>query len=237
MQKKLEIFEKIQVFSGAQLKYIAMLSMLIDHVNKALIYPNLNGGALLIVSDLFDILGRIAFPIFAFFVVEGFFQTRSRAKYLGWMLVFGVISEVPFDLFTTRTFFNPNWNNIMFTFALVLITLWSIDVLKPKLEKPLWYPISFGIVGVMCLVAMLTGVDYEYHAILVGYFFYLFRTIRPLAIPFSFASMYKEPWALLGFGLTLTYNGKRGKQNKLLNYGFYPAHLLVLGLLRLYFGY
>lgn len=237
MQKKLEIFERIQVLSGAQLKYIAMLSMLIDHVNKALIYPNLSGGALLIVSDLFDILGRIAFPIFAFFVVEGFFQTRSRAKYLGWMLVFGVISEVPFDLFTTRTFFNPNWNNIMFTFALVLITLWSIDVLKQKLSKALWYPISFGIVGVMCLVAMLTGVDYEYHAILVGYFFYLFRTMRPLAIPFSFVSMYKEPWALLGFGLTLAYNGKRGKQNKLLNYGFYPAHLLVLGLLRLYFGY
>ncbi len=48
--------DKIRILSGAQLKYIAFLSMLIDHVNKALIYPNLNGGILLHISDLFDIL-------------------------------------------------------------------------------------------------------------------------------------------------------------------------------------
>ena len=48
--------------------------------------------------------------------------------------------------------------------------------------------------------------------------------------------MYKEPWALLGFGLVLTYNGERGKQNKLINYLFYPVHLLILGLLRIYLG-
>ena len=48
--------------------------------------------------------------------------------------------------------------------------------------------------------------------------------------------MVKEPWALLGLGLTLTYNGERGKQSKLLNYLFYPVHLLILGLLRFYFN-
>lgn len=63
---------KIKVLSGAQLKYIAFLSMLIDHTNKALIYPNLNGGRLNTVSDIFDIIGRIAFPIFAFLLAEGF---------------------------------------------------------------------------------------------------------------------------------------------------------------------
>lgn len=51
-----------KILSGAQLKYIAFTSMLIDHVNKALIYPNLNGGILLVISDIFDVLGRIAFP-------------------------------------------------------------------------------------------------------------------------------------------------------------------------------
>ena len=120
--------------------------MLIDHTNKALIYPNLNGGRLNTVSDIFDIIGRIAFPIFAFLLVEGFFKTRSRAKYLATLLVFGVISELPFDLFTTKQFFEPNWNNIMFTLALVLVTIWMIDVLKKKMEKfpkILWFLLSF----------------------------------------------------------------------------------------------
>ena len=104
-----DFLEKIQIFSNAQLKYIAFLSMLIDHVNKALIYPNLKvSGGLQILSDLFDILGRIAFPLFIFMLVEGYIKTRSRVKYLAFLLGFGIISEVPFDLFTTRQVFEPN---------------------------------------------------------------------------------------------------------------------------------
>ena len=242
MKEKINTFcSKIQFLSGASLKLIAILSMLIDHANKALIYPNLtsNNGALTVVSNLFDIIGRIAFPLFCFFVVEGYFKTRSRKKYLINLLIFGVISEVPFDMFTTASFFNMNWNNVMFTLAFVLITIWIIDILKErmqKLPKTLWYFASFIIVIIMCIAAMYLSLDYEHHAILIGYFFYLFHDVPLLAIPFGYASMYTQPWALLGFGLTLTYNGKRGKQNKMLNYWFYPAHLLILGILRLCLG-
>ena len=232
---------KVQFLSGAWLKLIAILSMLIDHVNKALIYPNLvsNDGVLTTVSNIFDIIGRIAFPLFCFMLVEGYFKTRSRKKYLLNLLIFGVISEVPFDMFTTASFFNMNWNNVMFTLAFVLITIWIIDILKErmqKLPKTLWYFASFIIVIIMCIAAMYLSLDYEHHAILIGYFFYLFHDVPLLAIPFGYASMYTQPWALLGFGLTLTYNGKRGKQNKMLNYWFYPAHLLILGILRLCLG-
>ena len=232
---------KVQFLSGAWLKLIAILSMLIDHVNKALIYPNLvsNDGILTTVSNIFDIIGRIAFPLFCFLLVEGFFKTRCRKKYLLNLLIFGVISEVPFDMFTTASFFNMNWNNVMFTLAFVLITIWIIDILKErmqKLPKTLWYFASFIIVIIMCIAAMYLSLDYDHHAILIGYFFYLFHDVPLLAIPFGYASMYTQPWALLGFGLTLTYNGKRGKQNKMLNYWFYPAHLLILGILRLCLG-
>ena len=79
--------DNIKLLSGAQLKYIAFLSMLIDHVNKALIYPILDGGLLLEISDFFDVIGRIAFPLFAFFIVEGFFKTKSRKKYLANLLI------------------------------------------------------------------------------------------------------------------------------------------------------
>ena len=242
MNKKINsLCSKIQFLSGAQLKTIAILSMLIDHIHKALIYPNLvsNDGFLTIVSDLFDIIGRIAFPLFCFMLVEGYFKTRSRKKYLLNLLVFGVISEVPFDMFTSASFFNMNWNNVMFTLAFVLITIWNIDVLKGKMKnrpKVLWYAASFIIVIVMCIATMYLSLDYEHHAILIGYFFYLFHDVPIFAIPFGYASMYTEPWALLGFGLTLTYNGERGKQNKMLNYWFYPAHLLILGILRLCLG-
>ena len=101
-----ENLKKFQVLNGAQLKYIAFLSMLIDHTNNALIIPMLNGeGLLLHVSNLFSILGRIAFPVFIFFIVEGFFKTSSRKRYLITLLAFGMISEVPFDMFTSKTFF------------------------------------------------------------------------------------------------------------------------------------
>ena len=232
---------KVQFLSGAWLKLIAIISMLIDHANKALIYPNLtsNHGTLTVVSNLFDIIGRIAFPLFCFLLVEGYFKTRSRKKYLINLLIFGVISEVPFDMFTTASFFNMNWNNVMFTLTLVLITIWMIDSLKGKmrkLPKALWYFVSVIILLIMCIVAMYLSLDYEHHAILIGYFFYLFHDTPILSIPFGYASMYTQPWALLGFGLTLTYNGERGKQNKMLNYWFYPVHLLILGILRFYLG-
>ena len=190
--------KNFQFLSGAGLKLIAIISMLADHVNKALIYPYLesNHGFLAFISDVFDIIGRIAF-------------------------------------------FNMNWNNVMFTLALVLVTVWIVDTLKEKMQKrskALWYLVSVVIVLVMCIVSMSLSLDYEHHAILIGYFFYLFHDMPVFAIPFGYASMFKEPWALLGFGLTLTYNGERGKQHKMLNYWIYPVHMLILGRLRLYLG-
>ena len=238
MDKNNGKLDKLRIFSGAQLKYIAFLSMLADHVNKALIYPFLSGeGILQHISDVFDILGRIAFPLFAFFLVEGFFKTGNRKKYLASLLIFGIISEIPFDMALSGVFFEPNSNNIMFTLALMLITIWTIDILKEKMQnmsKYTWYPVSFVIVGIMCIISMVTGLDYEYHAIMIGYLFYIFYNKRVFAIFLGYLAIFKEVWSLLGFSLILTYNGKRGKQNKLFNYCFYPVHLLILGILRIY---
>lgn len=228
-------FNNIKIFSGAQLKYIAFLSMLVDHVNKALIYPMLTGkGFLDFLSDLFDIFGRIAFPLFMFFLVEGFFKTRNKLRYLLYLIVFGIISEIPFDLCQSAVIFQPYSNNVMFTLALTLVMIWIIDELKVP-TKIFWYPISIVIVAGTCLLSMIWGLDYEWHGILIGYFFYIFYNNPIFAIIGGYLSLIKTPWALLGFGLTLTYNGERGKQNKILNYSFYPVHLLILGLLRLLF--
>ncbi len=228
--------KRLQVLNGAQLKYMAFLSMLLDHVNNSMITPYLDGkGLLLHVSNLLSILGRVAFPLFMFFLVEGFFKTRSRKKYLINLLIFGILSEVPFDLFTSRELFNKNWNNIMFTLALSLITIWIVDEMKGRLakkSKALWYGSSVLVVAVMCAVAMFFSLDYDYHAIIVAYLFYLFYEKPLYGAALGYLSIIKELYSLLGFAATLTYNGERGKQYKWLNYAFYPVHLLILGLLR-----
>ncbi|WP_455099751.1 TraX family protein [Peptostreptococcus stomatis] len=235
---KREYLKKFQIFNGAQLKYIAFISMLIDHANNALITPLLDGqGFLLHLSNLFSILGRIAFPIFAFFIVEGFFKTRNRKKYLLALLVFGLISEVPFDMFTSRTFFDPNWNNMMFTLALCLVTIWLVDILKTKINKRLlWYIVSIIIVAIFAFMAMQLSLDYDYHAIVVAYLFYIFYDKPILGAGLGYLSIIKELYSFLGFAMTLTYNGERGRQYKWFNYLFYPVHILILGLLRFYFN-
>lgn len=228
--------KRIQIFTGAQLKYIAFISMLIDHVNNVLITPILDGsGFLLYLSNIFSILGRIAFPIFVFFIVEGFFKTKNRKKYLITLIVFGIISEVPFDMFTSKTFFNPYWNNMIFTLALCLITIWIIDALKEKIKiKALWYTVSIIIVIISGLSAMELSLDYDYHAVVVAYIFYIFYDKPLTRAGLGYLSIIKEFYSFLGFGLTLTYNGKRGKQYKLINYLFYPIHILILGIFRFY---
>ena len=233
-----EKLKKFQVFNGAQLKYIAFLSMLIDHTNNALIIPMLNGeGLLLHVSNLFSILGRIAFPIFIFFIVEGFFKTSSRKRYLITLLAFGVISEVPFDMFTSKTFFSPYWNNMMFTLALCLITIWMIDSLKEKISnKIVWHIVSIVVVAISSAVAMALSLDYDYHAIIVAYLFYIFYDRPVLGAVLGYLSIIKELYSFLGFGIVLTYNGERGRQYKWFNYLFYPVHILILGMLRFYFN-
>ena len=225
-----------QLLNGAQLKYMAFLSMLLDHMNNAMITPHLDGkGPLLHVSNVLSILGRVAFPLFMFFLVEGFFKTRSRKKYLINLLIFGILSEVPFDLFTSRELFNKNWNNIMFTLALSLITIWIVDEMKGRLakkSKTLWYGASVLVVAVTCAVAMFFSLDYDYHAIIVAYLFYIFHEKPLYGAALGYLSIIKELYSVLGFAATLTYNGERGKQYKWLNYAFYPVHLLILGLLR-----
>ena len=228
--------KRLQVLNGAQLKYMAFLSMLLDHVNNAMITPYLDGkGPLLHVSNVLSILGRVAFPLFMFFLVEGFFKTRSRKKYLINLLIFAILSEVPFDLFTSRELFNKNWNNMMFTLALSLATIWIVDEMKGRLakkSKALWYGVSVLVMAFMCAVAMFFSLDYDYHAIIVAYLFYLFYEKPLYGAALGYLSIIKELYSVLGFAATLTYNGERGKQYKWLNYAFYPAHLLILGLLR-----
>ena len=80
--------KKIQKLNGTVLKIIAALFMVIDHAGY-MFFPKV---------IWIRKVGRISFPIFAFFIAEGFFYSKDRRRYLLRMLLFAVISELPFDL-------------------------------------------------------------------------------------------------------------------------------------------
>ena len=233
----MEKLKNIQKINGAQLKYIAFASMFIDHFNKAIITPFLTGsGPLNIITSIFDILGRIAFPIFCFCIVEGFFKTKSRWKYLRNLLIFAIISEIPYDMFQSAVFINTWSQNILWGLALGLFTIMVIDKLKEKIKKrPVWIFVSIIIVALSSLGSMLISADYEYYAIIIIYIYYLFYDKRLLASGLSYLVIIKEIYAILGFATVLLYNGEKGKQNKLFNYLFYPVHLLIFGIIRMVF--
>ena len=104
-------------FSSSTLKIIAMLSMLIDHTWIALISGN----------TWMNCLGRLAFPIFAFELVEGYFHTHDVKAYAKRLFLFALISEIPFDLVAGGTVFYPFHQNVMFTLLLGLVAISAID--------------------------------------------------------------------------------------------------------------
>lgn len=231
---------KFQILNGAQLKYIAFGSMLIDHINKALIWPNLDGvGGLSILSSIFDVIGRIAFPLFSFFIVEGFFRTGNKKKYLFNLLFFAIISEIPYDMFSSKVILEFRLNNVLFSLALSLITIWILDEFRKRYEEKigrLWILFSIPLLIIMFFLSTFVSGDYDFHAIMTAFVFYILYE-RPVAGAIcAYLTIVKEVWSILGFGLTVMYNGKKGKQNKIFNYLFYPVHLLILGLLRMYFN-
>lgn len=233
MKKFKQIQEKYQI-NGAVLKYIAFISMFIDHFNKAIITPLLNyQEPLVTISTIFDIIGRIAFPIFAFMIVEGFYKTKSRFKYLRNLLIFAIISEIPYDMFQSKVFINNRSQNIMWALALGLLTLIIVDKLKEKIKnKYTWLGLSILIVGVNAIIATLISFDYDYYSIIIIFILYLFYDKRLVGSLLSYLVIIKEAYAILGFAVINFYNGEKGKQNKWFNYLFYPVHLLIFGICR-----
>lgn len=226
---------KIKGFSGNQLKLLALICMTIDHI----------GLFLLPRYTILRIIGRLAFPVFAWMIAEGCRYTRSMGKYLISIAVVGVLYQLEYFLLT-----GSMKMNILITFSLSVGLCWVLKATReksnrwlgvlrlaalaavflltdivPLLLKKTDYAIDYGFIGVLLPVAIYLAQGKKQQLLAAGAMLCL------LAI----WSGWTVQWAsLLAVPLLAMYSGQRGKGRlKWLFYVYYPAHLTVLWLLLL----
>lgn len=239
--------EKYRCISGNVLKWIGIFTMFIDHVGMLLVWKILvltQNATWMRVYWICRYIGRLAFPIFCFTLVEGFLHTRSRKKYLGRMCLFALISEFPYDLARSGSWFSGRQNSILATFVLGLLLLsalhWLLEPVRGKginRTSVLRGLLALAAIGAALFLAELLHVSYGAVGILSIVLFYLFRDKRLLAAILGCGVLLRlnaEAPALLAILPIMLYDGTRGRQSKYFFYVFYPAHLLLLGLLARY---
>ena len=206
--------------SGSWLKVIAILSMSIDHIAY---YYGVNNP---FVYDLMRTVGRIAFPTFAFLLAEGFVYTRNRQRYMQNLFVFAVISEMPWLLMN-----HDNSHNVLFTLLAGVIGMHVIDSNRNR-----WVTLTFLIlIGCSTLIA---ETDYSLNGYVLTLLFFMFRGRPSLQVLFGLPLMYEYGMMgiLMAFAVIFLYNGERGfihgKPAKYAFYAFYPAHLMLIYLIR-----
>lgn len=233
--------------TGAHIKNIAMVLMLLSHLAQTGFLYQLNS-ICWTIADIFVFLGRISMPIFCFFTVQAIIHTKDIKKYFKRLLIFAIISEIPFNLAIFNSLFYPNSQNVMFTILIGALTIYFIDLFLNK-DISLWLKI-FAIIIISLIGSVLSyslNVDYGYNAILAIIFLYLAKdnkyiTVLAILIGFAFefivggySILRTYGFVYLSIPIIMLYNGQRGKQNKWTFYIFYPGHLLVIYLLKLFY--
>lgn len=152
-------------FDGAALKIIAVITMIIDHTGVAII-KHLPGyadteGMVYAAYWICRLIGRMAFPIYLFLLVEGFGYTRSRAKYALRLFIFCFISELPFDLALYGQTFDWSHQNVFFTLLLGFMVMWGFTLVREKWAKIL-PELPVKILGIILPSAYFTFRSYKY---------------------------------------------------------------------------
>lgn len=224
--------------NGFTLKLIAVMTMLIDHVTAVLIPEGTQA------YWIGRSIGRLAFPIFCFLLVEGFFHTKNVQKYLTRLGIFALISEIPFDLAFSDKTNNMGFllqQNVFFTLFIGLAVIYGMSIIEKKYANNMILSNVFDSLVVVagCAVAILLTTDYTYIGILLIVSFYLFRenkillTLSVLLVTGYLGGSF-EMIASISMLFIWIYNGTRGPQgNKYLFYAFYPTHILCIYLISL----
>ena len=231
--------------TAAVLHIIAMTLMLMDHL----------WATLLPAREWLTCAGRVAFPIFAFMAVEGYFHTRSFKKYILRMLLFAVLSEIPFDLMYGGTWFYPVHQNVLWTFLLGLLGVWLMEQVRKKGKTWMYLLVCVLVVPAGLVLGTLCMVDYYGVGVLTVFVFYFLHGRKWWCFLGQLAALYWLNVELLGglmypvqlFGMEFElcqqglallalipiwlYHGRQGYHSEpfqYLCYAFYPVHMLLL---------
>ena len=233
--------QRIQFLNGFHLKLIAICTMLIDHMGYTL-FPGVMW---------LRCVGRVAFPIFCFLIAEGCVYTHDRKKYALRLLVFALLSEIPYNLMNSGMIWDPYDQNVLWTLLTGALVCWLIDWALKKCT-----PLSFVLTGAVMLAAYwlleIGNTDYGgWGMLLVAAFYGVHRApsgavVKMIAQAFGLAFfsigvmggyLSIELWSLAALVPIWLYNGQRGFSNKAVQYGFYafyPVHILILSLIAMY---
>ena len=246
-------------FSAAALKWIALITMIIDHIGASFFkYYFMAHGKYEPLSTTYEVLrdiGRIAFPIYIFLLTEGYIHTKNVTKYLLRLGLFAFISEIPFDLAFYDKVFYWKKQNVFFTLFIGLLVVHVMDSIAAqggaesvrkgsgKIQQlPALY-FAFCNAGLVCAAAALAyfmKTDYNAVGVLAVCAMYLLRRFPIGRIVGTcvilLASSVREVFALGAVLPVSLYNGQRGRQLKYFFYLAYPVHLMILWLLRIPFG-
>jgi len=221
--------------SGSTLKIIAIVTMFIDHIGAFLVEPilfkanpymtrpilwGLTLEQLRTLDTSLRLIGRLAFPIFTFLIVEGLLHTRNKKNYLIRLSLFALISEIPFDLARSHVMFDFSYQNVFFTLAIGLSVLWAMQHYENQGWK--WL---FPAVGM--LLATFLKTDYSWYGIGLIVLHDLTRGLKikgQVILALWLSAQYTAVLALLPIHF---YNGQRGLSLRYLFYWFYPLHLLL----------
>ena len=218
--------------TGSGLKWIALATMYVDHFAAVIAGPWLG-----VSEQMYLVLrgiGRLAFPIFCFLLVEGYHYTHSKRTYALRLFAFALLSEIPFDLAIHGVLLEGHGQNVFFTLCIGLLTIWGVDVLwqrqSTRVEGVL-LPLVCVVAGM--LVAEVLHTDYGTVGVLAIVLMYLGnRRSGVQGMTYGCVALLLSSWlelvALVDVALIRCYNGQRGRQRKGFFYVFYPAHLFLL---------
>ena len=232
-----------QQLSGSSLKLLAVLSMTADHVSLHLLQYDARFTEPLFTChhypvSLFLLLrcaGRLAFPLFAFLVTEGFTHTRSRRRYGLSLLLLALLSVVPWSLVHESQWLMLKSQNVMFTLLLGFLALCAVE----RWERGRLTAVQLSLL-LLTVVASATALRSDYGACGVTFILclYVLRQHRVLQAAVGFGLLPMKWLSAPAFIPMNMYNGRRGfirgTVSKYAFYAYYPFHLLVLYHLRCY---